>query len=57
VVAEVVFDEARDEEVAVIVTFPHPELERYVAPPANVLEEFGLELTFKKRILGALVHE
>src|SRR5690349_16693482 len=55
--AKVVLDEARDEEIAVIVTFPHPEFERHVPPTAGLFQELRLELSFQERIPGPLIDQ
>src|SRR5690349_17402258 len=55
--AKVVLSEARDEEIAVIVTFPHREFERHVPPTADLFQQLRLELSFQERIPGPLIDQ
>src|SRR2546425_9611118 len=48
-------DEARDEEVAVVVAVLHPELERDLALAARRSQQIGLELDFQELVFGSLV--
>jgi hypothetical protein len=52
-----VFDETGDEEVAVVVTFLHPQLERDIALGARLFQQIRLELVIQERVLGPLIDQ
>src|SRR5947207_303576 len=57
VVAEMVFDECLDEEIAVVVAFVAPQLERLSRLAARFLEQLRLELLFEERVREPLVDQ
>src|ERR1700681_1256992 len=54
---EVVFDKTGDEEVAMVVAFLHPQLERDIALNAGLFEQIRLKLVIQERVVGPLVDQ
>ena len=53
--SKVIFDEARDEEVAVVVALLQAKLDPHPGPPAGLLQQLGLELRLQERVVRPLV--
>ena len=52
---QVIFDERRDEEVAVVIAFAQAKVERNARPLAGVLQELRLQLALQELILRPLI--
>src|SRR3989441_2976490 len=55
--SKVIFDEARDEEVAVVVTRLQAKIQGHACPPAGFLQQLGLELALQKLVVRALIDQ
>ena len=54
---QMILDERRDEEIAVVVAVAQPQVQRHACVFARLPQQLGLELAFEERIARALVDE
>jgi hypothetical protein len=55
--SKVVLDKTGDEEVAVVVAFLDPQLERDIASDARLFQQIGFELVIQEWVLASLVDQ